>query len=63
MPHFKIINNYSDINNNHGWKDSLNFKSKNRMVNDKGQVVAADYDGHCYQLIAKQERKFSNGSD
>ncbi len=59
MPEFKIINNISEIKLNNNWIDSLNFKSKNRIVDDKGKPVSSDYAGHQYQLIAKKERSLS----
>ncbi len=56
MSGFEIVNNISEINLNNEWIDSINFKSRNKIVGDKGKKVSA---GHHYQLIAKKERSFS----
>ncbi len=44
---------YSDQN----WTPVPDFKSK--LVDEKGQVFAANYDGCRYQIIEKQKREFS----
>ncbi len=59
MPGFKIINNINETKLNNKWTGSLSFKSKNRIVDEKGKAVSSDYAGHQYQLIAKKERSLS----
>lgn len=51
------INKYSHT----GWKDSVDFKSKDRIVDRRGKSKEQEtiYDGRTYQVIAKKEREFS----
>lgn len=59
MPKFEIINNITEVYYDHEWIEPANFKSKERVVDERGQPVEANYAGRCYKLVAKRELKFS----
>ncbi|KAF3362455.1 Uncharacterized protein PHSC3_000983 [Chlamydiales bacterium STE3] len=60
MPSFKIINNPSEIKLNNKWVSVTKFKSRDRLVDEKGNKASSDYKGRQYQLIEKRERIFSD---
>jgi hypothetical protein len=57
MINFKIITALNEIASHPEWIDSVNFK--NKIVDENGHRVGKDYIGHRYEVVAKQERKFS----
>ena len=59
MPGFEIINSPREISLSNQWVLSPKFDSRNRIVDEKGEVVSSDYRGHRYKLIEKRERTFS----
>lgn len=57
MPHFKNIN---EIGKYKEWNDVESFRSKNRLVDDKGVEISKNYEGHCYQIISKKSHAISS---
>lgn len=60
MPDFKIIRNTSEIKLNNKWVPATKFDSKDRLVDEKGHKVSADYKGRQYRIIEKRECTFSS---
>lgn len=59
MPNFKIIQNVNEITVYNSWVPATKFNSKDRVVDEKGNKVSADYNGLRYRIIDKRERHFS----
>lgn len=59
MSNFKVIHDISEINLPKNWVNAANFKSQNRIVDENGRPVSADYQGRRYRIISKKERAFS----
>lgn len=59
MPSFNVVNNISGIKQINGYVAATKFNSKDNVVNEQGCVVGKDYKGNKYQLVSKQERKYS----
>lgn len=59
MPNFKIMRESYQTNLSSEWVDSPKFNSKNRLVDENGKKISADFNGNCYQLICKKQRNFS----
>lgn len=59
MPVFNIINNVDEITLNSDWVPSTKFNSKDRVVDENGEKIGADYQGRQYQIVEKREYVFS----
>lgn len=60
MPTFNIINDESEFEYYNNYSDSVKFNSKDKIVDEKGQVVGEDFEGRKYRLISKKEREYSS---
>jgi hypothetical protein len=57
MSQFEIVKSHGDIKLGKEWIDSPNYK--NRLVDESGKTVPANYEGRKYLLIAKKERSLT----
>lgn len=60
MPGFKTISNTSEITLNDKWTPATKFDSEDRLVDENGNGVSSDYEGHQFRIIEKRERTFSS---
>lgn len=59
MSIFKIKNNPNEITLNSKWISVTDFSCKDKIVDEKGQEIGADYQGRKYRIIEKREWTFS----